>query len=100
MIMVIFEFTVNPGKQDKYFEIAAEMQSEVEKIDGFIGVERFQSTTTAGKFVSLSRWRDEAAVELWRNQCNHKQAQEKGKREIFETFVLRTVKLLRENAQS
>ena len=62
MIIVIFEFTVKPGKQDLYFEIAKVMQSEVEKVDGFLGVERFQSTVKDNKFVSVSRWRDEAAV--------------------------------------
>tara|TARA_Y100001934_G_scaffold281292_1_gene390505 strand:+ start:1403 stop:1705 length:303 start_codon:yes stop_codon:yes gene_type:complete len=100
MVIVIFEFTVKPGKEDSYFEIAAEVQAEVEKIDGFLGVERFQSTVYSNKFVSLSRWRDEAEVKTWCDQCDHKIAQGKGKREILERFLLRTVKVLKENAQN
>jgi heme-degrading monooxygenase HmoA len=99
MILVIFEFIVKPGKQDAYFEIAREMQSEVEKIDGFLGVERFQSTIANNKFLSVSRWRDEAAVEVWRTQLDHRAAQEKGKKEIFEAYTLRTVNVLRETVQ-
>ena len=99
MIIVIFEFTVKPGKQDVYFEIAKNMQSEVEKVDGFLGVERFQSTVKDNRFVSVSRWRDEAAVEVWRTQLDHREAQERGKEEIFETYTLRTVNVLRENVK-
>ena len=96
MIMVIFEFKVRPGKQEAYFAFAEAMQTEVEKIDGFLGVERFQSCVDSNKFVSVSRWRDEAAVAAWRAQPDHRTAQERGKNEIFESFELRVVNLVRE----
>ena len=96
MIMVIFEFKVKPGKQEAYFSFAEAMHPEVEKIDGFLGVERFQSCVDSNKFVSVSRWRDEASVAAWREQPDHKKVQERGKNEIFESFKLRVVNLVRE----
>jgi len=65
MIAVIFE--VWPDRRDDYLDIAAELRPHLKEIDGFISVERFESLTEKGKMLSLSFFRDEAAVEAWRN---------------------------------
>lgn len=43
MIAVIFDVAPLDGKADRYFAIAAELKPQLEKIDGFISVERFGS---------------------------------------------------------
>ena len=43
MVVVIFEFETDPGRQDRYFELATVLRDEVEKIDGFMSVERFEN---------------------------------------------------------
>ena len=96
MIMVIFEFKVKPGQEKAYFAFAEAMQPIVKKIDGFLGVERYQSCVDTNKFVSVSTWRDEAAVRAWRAQPNHREAQESGKKEIFESFTIRVADVIRE----
>ncbi len=48
---------------------------KLEKIDGFISIERFESLARKGKILSLSFWRDEAAVRRWREQVEHRAAQ-------------------------
>ena len=58
MIAVIFEVHPREGHADRYFELAAQLRSELEKIDGFISVERFESLTRPGHYLSLSFWRD------------------------------------------
>ena len=68
MIAVIFEVIPKPGHTDDYFSHAAHLKSTLETMDGFISVERFESVTQPGKFLSLSFWRDEDAVAGWRNQ--------------------------------
>ena len=65
MIAVIFE--VEPAIPDRYFDIAATLKPELERIPGFISVERFESLTTPGRYLSLSFFEDEAAVTAWRN---------------------------------
>ncbi len=62
MIAVIFLVTPKNGKADAYFDTAAELRPELEQIDGFVSIERFESRTTSGKYLSLSFWRDEGAV--------------------------------------
>ncbi len=96
MIVVIFEVEPRDGRAQDYFEIAAGLRPELEKIDGFISVERFESTSTPGRFVSLSFWRDEAAVSAWRELGEHKSAQERGKAEIFAGYRIRVAEVLRD----
>ncbi len=86
MHVVVFEVSMKDGETDQYFEIAAALRPEVEKIDGFISVERFESVVTPGKFVSISYWRDQASVQRWREHAGHEEAQEKGRHEVFADF--------------
>ena len=66
MIAVIFEVWPKPEHKQEYLDLAAELRPVLETIDGFISVERFESLTEKGKILSLSFFRDEAAVEAWR----------------------------------
>ena len=77
MIAVIFEVWPVEGRAKEYFDLAAELRPLLEKIDGFISIERFESLATRGKYLSLSFWRDEEAIRAWRNLAEHRVAQEK-----------------------
>ena len=96
MYAVIFE--VHPRKEcfDDYLSIAASLKPELEKIDGFISVERFSSLTEEGKLLSLSFWRDEAAIEAWRAQMHHRAAQDRGRHEVFADYRLRVAAVVRD----
>ena len=83
MIAVIFEVWPADGRKQAYLDIAAGLRSELEKIDGFISIERFQSLVDDRKLLSLSFWRDEAAVQAWRNVEHHRQAQTAGRGGVF-----------------
>jgi heme-degrading monooxygenase HmoA len=96
MIAVIFQVEAKPGRGQDYFDIAAELKAEVEAIDGFISVERFESVSNPGKYVSLSFWRDEAAVAAWRQHLRHQAAQAKGKSEIFRDFRIIVAEVVRD----
>ena len=67
MIAVIFEVRPKPGRREEYLGLAADLRPLLEKIDGFISVERFESLAEPGKILSLSFFRDEKAVDAWRN---------------------------------
>ncbi len=96
MIAVIFEVEPKSGKAQDYFDLAAELRAELEKIDGFISVERFKSLSNEGRYVSISFWRDEDAVKRWRGHADHKLAQERGKKEIFADFRIRVATVIRD----
>jgi heme-degrading monooxygenase HmoA len=96
MILVVFEVVPNEGRAQEYFDLARELAPRLQKIDGFISVERFESLTTKGKFLSLSTWRDEAAVKAWREQAEHRVAQGRGKGGIFRDYRIRVAGVIRD----
>ena len=96
MVVVIFEVEPAPGKTAAYFDLAATLRPQLENCDGFISIERFESVTTPGKFVSISFWRDEAAVTAWRNVEQHRDVQAKGRNEIFANYRIRVASVTRD----
>jgi heme-degrading monooxygenase HmoA len=96
MYAVIFEVEPAPGRRQDYLDIAAQLRPELEQIDGFISVERFQSLTQEGKILSLSFWRDEAAVTRWRRHEQHRDAQRAGRGGIFRNYRLRVAAVVRD----
>jgi len=96
MIAVIFEVEPADGRRDAYLDIAARLKPELEAIDGFVSVERFESLTTPGKVLSLSFFRDEAAVAAWRNTEDHRHAQAAGRGGVFAGYRLRVAEVLRD----
>jgi len=96
MLAVIFEVIPAEGKMDEYLNIASELKKELEKIDGFISIERFSSLIEEGKILSLSFWRDEKAIEQWRNLELHRLAQQRGRNGVFDDYRLRVAKVARD----
>lgn len=96
MIAVIFEVWPTPGRADEYFDLAASLRSDLQVVDGFISIERFESVTTPGKYVSLSFWRDEEAVRAWRNLEGHRRVQSQGRAGIFADYRLRVASVIRD----
>lgn len=99
MLAVIFELTPAEGCTQEYLDLAAGLKAEVEAHDGFISIERFQSLSTPGKYVSISFWRDEEAVRKWRNVQRHRQAQMKGRGGVFSSYRLRVATVNRDYTQ-
>lgn len=96
MIAVIFEVEPAPGQKQKYLDIAAELHPLLDEIDGFISIERFQSLTHERRVLSLSFWRDEAAVAEWRKQERHRFAQSEGRSGVFHAYRLRVAGVKRD----
>lgn len=96
MIAVIFEVEIAEGERDRYLDLAAALKPELAKIDGFLSIERFQSLATPGKLLSLSFWRDEAAVAQWRALSDHRAAQSEGRAGVFSDYRLRVADVLRD----
>ncbi len=96
MIAIIFEVEPHEGAAPRYLDIAASLRPELEAIDGFISVERFESLARPGRYLSLSFWRDEAAVLAWRSQDHHRAAQQAGRSTVFADYRLRVAEVLRD----
>ena len=100
MIAVIFEVYPAEGRVDEYLDIATSLKPLLEDIDGFISIERFSSLVNEGKVLSLSFWRDEKAIEEWRNLEAHRLAQEKGREGVFANYRLRVADVSRDYGMS
>lgn len=96
MIAVIFEVEPAEGERDHYLALAAALRPELDTIDGFISIERFQSLVHPGKILSLSFWRDEEAVANWRNRPSHRSTQAKGRTGVFADYRLRVAAVVRD----
>lgn len=96
MIAVIFESWPADGKIQTYLDMGKSLQSDLSEIDGLISIERFQSVTDPSKLVALSFWRDEAAVDAWRNVSIHRAVQTASRRDVFRDYHLRVAKVIRD----
>lgn len=96
MIAVLFEVRVADAARGEYLDIAASLKRELEKIDGFISVKRFQSLGEPHKLLSLSFFRDEEAVAAWRRKSCHRAAQARGRGGLFDDYRLRIAEVVRD----
>jgi len=96
MIAVIFEVVPAPGRKQEYLDLAAQLRPDLEKLDGFISIERFASLANEDKILSLSFWRDEEAVKRWRNFSGHREAQARGRSGVFAQYRLRVAGVIRD----
>ncbi|VEB97813.1 Antibiotic biosynthesis monooxygenase [Cedecea lapagei] len=96
MIAVIFEVLPAEDNYNRYLELAAELKPLLAEIEGFISIERFQSLSEPGKILSLSFWRDEDAVQQWRNRELHRSVQQQGRSAIFTDYRLRVASVIRD----
>ena len=100
MVVVIFEVIPAPGKKQEYLDLAAQLRPDLEKLDGFISIERFASLSDENKILSLSFWRDEDAVRRWRNFSGHREAQARGRAGVFADYRLRVAGVIRDYGMS
>jgi len=96
MLAVIFEFEAVAERKQDYLDFAAALGPELENFDGFISIERFESLTSPGRLLSLSFWRDEAAISAWRNFEQHRTAQQAGRNGVFADYRLRVASVIRD----
>lgn len=74
-----------------YPEMAEAMVRLAGEQDGFLGIESTRDATGLG--VTVSYWRDEAAVAGWRAHAKHLLAQKLGKDRWYSRYELRVAKV-------
>jgi heme-degrading monooxygenase HmoA len=89
MFLAIFEVHPRAGRFDDYLALAKRLRPTLEKIDGFVDNERFESKRRPDWILSLSTWRDEKSMVRWRTTGLHHIIQKQGRAEIFEDYHLR-----------
>src|SRR5215831_16813418 len=98
MFSVIFEVLPGDGKKDAYLDLAKHLKPIIEKIDGFIDNERFESRRRKAWVLSHSTWRDEKSVIRWRTEGEHHRVQERGRFDVFADYHLRVGEIVADSA--
>jgi heme-degrading monooxygenase HmoA len=89
MFSVIFEVFPKKERFEEYLALAKHLKPLLDRIDGFVDNERFESKRRQGWILSHSTWRDEKSVVRWRTTREHHKIQERGRSEIFQDYHLR-----------
>ena len=96
MYAVIFEVKIKASKKDQYLAIAAKLKEQLVKMDGFISIERFTSLVEEGKLLSLSFWESGDAIDKWKANIDHMNAQMQGRESIFEDYRIRVAEVVKD----
>lgn len=77
-----------------YGKMSEKMVELASKQKGFLGVE---SARDEGMGITVSYWESLEAIQKWKDHMSHKVAQERGKREWYQSFALRVCKVERDS---
>lgn len=89
---VIFTSTRTAGDLG-YGAVAERMVELGSRYDGFLGVESVRGLD--GRGITVSYWRDEAAIQAWKRDPEHAQAQRGGREAWYEQYEVRVARVER-----
>ncbi len=95
-IVVLFEVYPDKDGRGEYVKFAKKLVEKLKKVDGFISIERFKSLSNDGKILSMSVWRDEKSLSVWRNQLEHREGQKAGHDKLFKSYRIRVASVIRD----
>ncbi len=78
-------------KTDGYAEMAQQMIELAHTMPGFLGFESAREQVG----ITVSFWRDEASIEHWRKQSQHRQAQKLGREQWYKNFQIHIARVER-----
>ncbi|MGH4034675.1 antibiotic biosynthesis monooxygenase family protein [Actinomycetota bacterium Odt1-20B] len=80
-------------RTEGYAEAAARMDELVRDVPGFLGSDHAQ--TPGGLSITVSYFRDEESIKVWRANAEHRVVQKRGREEWYETYVTHVSKVER-----
>jgi heme-degrading monooxygenase HmoA len=88
---VIFANQMRDDPKGLYGETASRMVELAEQQPGFLG---FESTRDESGFgITVSYWKDRQSIKNWRDNVEHKVAQQMGREQFYSAFSLRVAKV-------
>jgi heme-degrading monooxygenase HmoA len=85
---VIFT-SIKSADQENYTEMSAQMEKMVKDQPGYLGHE----SASSGIGITVSYWQNLDAIQAWKNQSEHKIAQELGKSTWYSQYKIRICKV-------
>ena len=96
MLVCVIEFGTRPGMEERTRALLAELLVEAAKVDGFVSKESFLSKDQPDKTISISYWRDDAALKTWMANAEHRRAIQVGNRELFSHYTIQIAQIVKE----
>jgi heme-degrading monooxygenase HmoA len=90
---VIFTSKRTPSDDHGYQVIAERMVDLGSRYDGFLGIESVRGADGLG--ITVSYWRDEAALLAWKRDTEHQKAQRGGREAWYDCFEVRVARVER-----
>jgi len=84
MVITLFRSRLRPEHAKEYGEWAARIHDLAVKSPGFVSIKTF--TAEDGERVSIVEFESEEAVRQWREQPDHRQAQELGRKLFYSEY--------------
>lgn len=81
------------GGDRGYDAMARRMEELAARRDGFLGLESARGAD--GRGITVSYWRDEAAIRAWKQDAEHLQAQRRGRETWYEAYEVRIARVER-----
>ena len=95
MVIVIFRTRLKDGAdQDALAALTREMRDRVRSVPGFVSIKEFLAAD--GEGVAVAEFETMAAVTAWREHPDHRQAQERGRKEFFARYRVQVGEVVRD----
>jgi heme-degrading monooxygenase HmoA len=87
-------FTSKRTEGDRGYAVVAERIADLgARYDGFLGMETVRGADGVG--ITVSYWRDEAAILAWKRDTEHEKAQQGGRATWYERYEVRVARVER-----
>ena len=86
---LFFEVQPKPGQRQAYFDHVDKLKSELNRHEGLLWIQRYQSIDVPDLILSHQYWASEAALVAWRRNQEHRYSQTHGIKKIFANYRIR-----------
>jgi heme-degrading monooxygenase HmoA len=94
MVITIFRNRLRPEHQQEYSQWATRIHDLAVRMPGFISIKTF--TAEDGERVSIVEFESEEAMQAWREQGDHRQAQELGRKLFYSEYQIQVCRIIRD----
>jgi heme-degrading monooxygenase HmoA len=94
MVITIFRSRLRPEHHQEYERWAARMENLASGMPGFISIKTY--TAQDGERVSIVEFQSEETLDAWRDQPDHRQAQELGKKSFYSEYRIQVCQPVRD----
>jgi heme-degrading monooxygenase HmoA len=94
MVITIFRSRLRPEHQEEYTQWAARIHDIAVRMPGFISIKTFAAEDA--ERVSIVEFESEETMQAWREQADHRQAQELGRKLFYSEYHIQVCQIIRD----